>query len=122
MGTHCCSATRLAALLDLPFAIIGIDAARYLDDFLSEPAKLTARLDAGLRVAWGLIDTRTPRELGTPAEILARFRERMTPWDWEQIRRQAIWTASCGLGYVEPADAEFIVEQLVALDELATSQ
>ncbi len=114
-GIHCCGNTDWPVLFESGAAIVNFDAFHFLDKMLLYPEAVARYLEGGGVLAWGAVPTAeearrlTPSALGRRlAEGIARFAEAGV--DEGLLRRQCLITPSCGMGSLDPALAERILE------------
>lgn len=122
-GIHCCGSTDWSLLLDLPLDIISFDAYNYLDSFLCYPAAISAFLDRGGGIAWGIVpndeDTLTKE---SPAQLYDRFCEAVNTlahpgFSFRDLVRRSLITPICGLDSLSIEAAEFALSLLKELSE-----
>ncbi len=108
-GTHCCSNTDWSIFLESSVDIVSFDAFGFAQNFLTYREPLTAFLQRGGNIAWGIVPT-DPEDLeATSAEELTpRLREMVDKLagygvERQRVLRQSLITPACGLG-TRPAE------------------
>ncbi|MBI2917015.1 MAG: methionine synthase [Chloroflexi bacterium] len=102
-GVHCCGNTDWSLLLETPLDILNFDAYSFAVSLSLYPEALSAFLERGGVIAWGIV----PNEAGALAgedvdSLLARLEEAMgllvaKGLDVHRLRAQCLITPSCGL-------------------------
>lgn len=105
-GLHCCAASPFARMCQVGADVLSFDAHEGLEEFFLNAAAQRFLQGGGL-VAYGLIPTRKDLQ---DAEASAIFRRWLAAaamaGDPPQLARQALVTATCGLGLLDEAAAE----------------
>ncbi len=122
VGIHCCGNTDWGMLLEAGPDIINFDAFSYLDYFLLYPNEITAFINRGGIIAWGMVPTAefTGKEtVATLLSILKKGVETLGSWglSGETIAKCSILTPSCGMGTMSQEAAEsalFLLSRLSA--------
>ncbi len=103
-GIHCCGNTDWSVLIDAGLDVLSFDAYYFAKNLSLYPGALTAFLDRGGILAWGIVPTNTADAVKEDtASLLARFEEALG-WfaekglDRGRVLRQSLITPSCGLG------------------------
>ncbi len=116
-GIHCCGNTDWALLLSCGVDVVNFDAYRFLDNLLLYPAEAAAFLDRGGALAWGVVPTDGAAREESASSLLRRLDDGMgglaaagVPED--SVRRQSWITPSCGMGSLDEALAERVLELL----------
>ena len=112
-GAHCCGNTDWGLLLATSINVLSLDAYTCAHTLALYPEALTAFLERGGLIAWGLIPNTVEAYKETPASLLARFEAALTALEEKGLSRQrlletAFITPACGVGGLEPALAEHI--------------
>jgi hypothetical protein len=101
-GLHCCAARPLSRMCRVNADILSFDAHQNLEQFFSNPDALAFARNGGI-VAYGLIPTWQDLRGVNPAAIFARWLTLASlAGDPQLFARNAIVTATCGLGLVRP--------------------
>lgn len=122
IGVHCCGNTDWAMVLEAGPDIVNFDAFNYMDSFLLYPDAITRFLDKGGIVAWGIVPTASFTGQESEEMLLSRLRDgisRMKNWGLEEgmVLRQSIITPACGMGTMDQASAERVLELLSILSK-----
>ncbi|MBF8267008.1 MAG: Methionine synthase [Dehalococcoidia bacterium] len=111
-GTHCCGNTDWPLLLETPLDILSFDAFSYAPSLSLYPREVTAFLERGGTLAWGIVpsDGATLAVEGVDS-LLRRLDEAMAllsakGLNPELLREQCLITPSCGLASLTPEAAE----------------
>jgi hypothetical protein len=123
LGVHCCGNTDWALLLSTPIDILSFDSYGYFDSLRLYAPDLTAFLDRGGWLAWGLVPTLDPEEFKkeTVDDLWQRFQQQVAKLAQDlktgpkDILSRAILTPACGTGYLSPDDARRVFTFLAAL-------
>jgi len=120
VGVHCCGNTDWALLLETPLDILSFDSYGFFDNLLLYDQALTAFLQRGGRIAWGLVPTGDELAQETGDSLWQRFHsqvERLAGLGFgvREVLRHSLLTPACGLGYLSPEGATRALE---LLDEL----
>ncbi len=122
VGVHCCGNTDWALLLETPLDILSFDSYGFFDPFLLYDKALTAFLQRGGMIAWGLVPTGEELTRETEDSLWQRFQsqvERLTGLGFgvREVLQRALLTPACGLGYLSPEEA---TRALKFLDDLGS--
>ena len=115
VGVHCCGNTDWTLLMDAGVDIVNFDAVSYCESLSLYPARLTEFLQAGGRLAWGIVPSSSQILAETVESVERRF------WDGVQLitargvsrellLKDVLVTPSCGTGSLEAAEAERILQ------------
>lgn len=121
-GIHCCGNTDWALLFESGTDIVNFDAYHFLDKMLLYPAEVGRFLAAGGALAWGVVPTSEAARTETAPALLSRLEQGLERLgaagvDSGLLRRQCLITPSCGMGSLEPALAERILELVAEVSE-----
>lgn len=112
-GLHCCAARPLSRMCRANPDILSFDAHEGLERFFTHPDALNFARSGGL-VAYGLIPTWQDLKAVSAATIFTRWLTLASlAGDPQQFARNAIVTATCGLGLVRP---ESVAESFAMAD------
>jgi hypothetical protein len=115
LGIHCCSNTDWEFVMNLNPSVISIDAYATAKEFLLYSEAITAYLERGGVVAWGIVpaDFRL-YEKETVTSLFNRYqdiRRELCTWiDPALFDRQALITPSCGIRFADRAGAMAIMQ------------
>ncbi|QDR83369.1 hypothetical protein [Sporomusa termitida] len=103
VGVHTCAGIDWSILFELPLDMISFDAYHYFTGMALQAEGLAGYLQQGGKLAWGLIPTSEEAWQETPATILDRFGGQAAELakrgvDPAVLKRNIIWTPSCGTG------------------------
>ena len=102
-GLHCCAARPFARMCRAQPDILSFDAHEGLELFFAD-ADAREFVKRGGAVAYGLIPTWESLASVDPASIFSRWLKAATlAGDPQELARQAMITATCGLGLLEPS-------------------
>jgi methionine synthase II (cobalamin-independent) len=119
-AVHCCGNTDWPMVLATGLDILSFDAYSYSFTIPLFPAEFKAFLDRGGSLAWGLVPNMEHRlEKETPHTLADRLDESLRTlakkgFDTESIVRSSLITPQCGLGGLSEAEAEKVLDLLVA--------
>ena len=103
-GSHCCSNTDWAMLLESPLDVVSFDAFEFAENFLVYREAIGRFLSRGGTIAWGIVPTDPDAVASATAEALGErllglvARVEALGFPREQVLRQALVTPACGLG------------------------
>ena len=127
-GVHCCGGTDWSLLLKLPIDILSFDAYNYADSLLCYEPDLTAFLNAGKVIAWGIVpnDEETLKKESL-SSLWDRFGETLAPLtrcgiSINKLVAQGIVTPSCGLASLSDEAVEEVLGLLSQLSEKTRSK
>ncbi|MFH1489252.1 MAG: hypothetical protein ABII06_10130 [Pseudomonadota bacterium] len=120
IGIHCCGNTDWSMIMEADPDIINFDAFGYMDYFLLYPKELTAFLNGGGIIAWGIVPTAGFSGNETVDELYGKMEEGLNRiYDWgvpeETLAAQSILTPACGMGSMEESSADHAFELLTRL-------
>ena len=122
LGIHCCGNTDWSMIMETGPDIVSFDAFSYLDYFLLYSGELRQFIENGGAIAWGIVPTFgfTGRE--TLEGLSARLQQGLASLyalglDPGQVARQSLLTPACGMGTMEPAAAERVLDLLRKLSD-----
>ncbi|MFU8858204.1 MAG: hypothetical protein ACNA8S_14515 [Deferrisomatales bacterium] len=116
-GIHCCGNTDWPVLFESGTSIVNFDAFHFLEKMLLYPEALARYLGAGGVLAWGIVPTAEEAARLTAESLGRRLDEGISLFaeagvDEGLLRRQCLVTPSCGMGSLEPALSERILDLL----------
>ena len=102
--------------------IVNFDAYSYMEYFLLYPKELTHFLNNGGSIAWGIVPTADFTGKETVDGLFEKLEQGLnTIQDWgipkETLARQSLLTPACGMGSMEPAAAEKVLDLLSSISE-----
>jgi len=117
-GMHCCGNTDWPLLLSTSIDLLSFDAYNYAHTVSLFPKEVSAFLDRGGSIAWGLIpnmEDQIAKE--TVGSLLQRFEKYMDMlyrkgMDLDLVLERSLITPQCGLGGLDEANAERVLELL----------
>jgi methionine synthase II (cobalamin-independent) len=120
-GIHCCGNTDWSILFETGVDIVNFDAYDFMDRMVLYPDQISAFLDRGGNLAWGLVPTSTEAVVETAASLAERFRQGVDKLvhlgvDRDKLHRQCLITPACGMGSLSE---EAALKNLVLLQELS---
>ena len=120
VGIHCCGNTDWSMIIETGPDIVSFDAFSYLDYFFLYPGELRRFIEGGGTLAWGIVPT-----FGfTGRETVEALSERLQTGlaklyalglDPGQVARQSLLTPACGMGTMESAAADRVLDLLRGL-------
>jgi methionine synthase II (cobalamin-independent) len=119
-AVHCCGNTDWPMVLSTNLDILSFDAYSYAFTIPLFPTEFKAFLERGGSLAWGLVPNMEHRlEKETPHSLADRLDESLKAlakkgFDTETILRSSLITPQCGLGGLSEAEAEKVLDLLVA--------
>jgi methionine synthase II (cobalamin-independent) len=115
-GIHVCANTDWSLVLESSADIISFDAYSYFDRFILYPAQINKFLESGKILAWGIVPTFSAQlvEQETSDTLLAQWQEKMRQLEslgvsMQKLIRQSLITPSCGVGSLDLASAEKVM-------------
>lgn len=119
-GAHICSQTDWSLLLDSSLEILNLDAYNYFSSLLPYAEKLTAFLQRGGVVAWGIVPTSPRAKEENVASLRGRYLGYLDALERQGVPRELLLsrsmiTPSCGTGLLPPELAQRIYELTQAL-------
>lgn len=122
-GVHVCAPADWSILFELPLDVVSFDAYHYFDSMKEQTRCLQDFLLRGGKMAWGLVPTSAEAWQTTSADLAQLFERQCSALhayglDISLLRRNILWTPSCGTGMLEQELATHIY---CLLQELAHS-
>ncbi|HNU35517.1 MAG TPA: hypothetical protein PKJ15_02880, partial [Methanomassiliicoccales archaeon] len=122
-GMHCCGNTDWPLLLSTSIDLLSFDAYNYAHTVSLFPKEVSAFLDRGGSIAWGLIpnmEDQIAKE--TVGSLLRRFESYMDMlyrkgMDLDLLLERSLITPQCGLGGLDENNAERVLELLTGTVE-----
>jgi methionine synthase II (cobalamin-independent) len=116
-GLHCCGNTDWSLVLQTAIDVVNFDAHEYFQGLSLYPAELSAFLERGGVLSWGIVPTSgEAAKLGATALLreLDEHVEELTRkgLSRERLLRQSLITPACGLGTRTLAEAEQVLDVL----------
>jgi methionine synthase II (cobalamin-independent) len=113
-GVHCCGNTDWSMLLETPIDILSLDAYGYAEALALYPREVTAFLERGGIVAWGIVPAGQAAEDETAEHLVERLHECLglltaKGVSQELLLQRGFVTPSCGLGSLSIPLAERIL-------------
>ncbi len=126
IGIHCCSNTDWSLITEANPDIINFDAFDYMEHFLLYRDEISAFLENGNILAWGIVPTSSLSGNESVEELftkLAKGIEQITDWgiDANTIVHQSILTPACGMGSMSPKLAGLCMDLLCNLSKKCRS-
>jgi hypothetical protein len=120
IGIHCCGNTDWTMIIDAAPDILSFDAYDYMDAFLLYRDALTAFIEGGGYIAWGIVPTFQFTGRESVADLHARLDRglaQLQSWGLDpiSIARSSIITPSCGMGTMEQSTMIRALELLSGL-------
>jgi methionine synthase II (cobalamin-independent) len=121
-GIHCCGNADWPMLFTTRIDIVNFDAFGYMNKVLLYPAEIKRFYDRGGSLAWGLVPTGSFTGTETADNLITNFEAGIQRLEKEGIERktilrQCLITPSCGMGSLEPKQAEAILKLLKEVSE-----
>ena len=127
IGIHCCGNTDWGMLVDAGADVINLDSAGFGEHLLLYPEKVRELMERGGAVAWGTVPTsefkgdETGRGLWDDLHgLLKALEDKGLPHDL--LASQSLVTPACGMGSLDEAKAEAILDLTVGVSELAREE
>lgn len=122
IGIHCCGNTDWSMLIEAGPDIVNFDAFDYMDYFLLYPDEITRFLQGGGVIAWGIVPTLTFTGEESVQSLYVKLKEglnRCYEWglDPETLIAGSILTPACGMGTMEQASADKVLNLLSSLSK-----
>lgn len=123
VGLHCCSDADWGALMGLGLDVLAIDAELSLPSLLKAGEALVTFVAMGGRLALGVVPTNQTDEVPTTEALLEMLHGHLATLEQyfptrastiEHILGRSLLTPACGMGLLEPAFAEGVVDRLAA--------
>ena len=119
-GVHCCGNTDWSVLLETSTDILNLDAYDYAESLSLYPDAVTAFLERGGIIAWGIVPSGPAVESETADSLFDRLHRAMdllvrkgVPQD--KLLAAGLVTPSCGTGSLDPQMAERVLELTAAV-------
>lgn len=114
-GVHCCGNTDWSLLLSTSADILNLDAYGYAESLALYPDEVSAFLERGGMIAWGIVPASDEALNETVDSLVERFQEALGLLMAKGLHRddllaQSLITPSCGCGPVEVETAERVFE------------
>jgi methionine synthase II (cobalamin-independent) len=122
-GLHCCGNTDWSLVLATAVDVISFDAWEFAQGLSLYLAELSAFLERGGTLAWGIVPASRVSEEIRPRALADALAERVALFEAKGLERatlyrQALLTPTCGLGTESEARAEQTMDALVELTSL----
>jgi methionine synthase II (cobalamin-independent) len=119
-GLHCCGNTDWSLVFATAVDVVNFDAYAFFQGLPLYPAELTAFLQKGGTLAWGIVPTSGATEDLSAPTLIKALDDRVDQLaakgiDRGLLERQAIVTPSCGMGTLSPEIADRVLDVLVEL-------
>ena len=127
-GVHCCGSTDWSILLNSSIDVLSFDAYNYADSLSTYPDEVTAFVNRGGTIAWGIVTNDEEMLAGESVNSLFdRMDEAIAPFTrdgitFKQLISQGILTPSCGLDSLSEEAAEEVLHILEQLSEKVRSR
>lgn len=123
IGVHVCAQADWSVLFDLPLDVISFDAHNYFASMNTYSQQLQNFLHRDGKMAWGLVPTSDIAWKFTSNDLACLFEQQCSDLnkcgvDVSLLRRNIIWTPSCGTGALPQELAEQIYHLLAELSQL----
>lgn len=123
VGVHVCAPADWSILFALPLDVVSFDAYTYFDSMKEQAQYLQDFLLRGGKLAWGMVPTSEEAWQTTAAGLAQLFEQQCSALqacslDVSLLRRNIIWTPSCGTGMLEQKLARHIHRLLTELAQL----
>lgn len=125
VGIHCCGNMNWALLAELPIDLLSFDAYAYAEKLALYPDAISAFLQRGGKLAWGIVPTADSDKVATSTpeglhasmkKLVGDFIKKGIPED--RLRSQMVLTPSCGAGNLSIDEASRVLELLGKTAEL----
>jgi hypothetical protein len=127
IGIHCCGNMDWGLLVDSGADVINLDSAGFGEHLLLYPAKVKELVERGGAVAWGAVPTlefkgdETARSLWDGLHrLLKELEAKGVPHDL--LASQSLITPACGMGGLDEAKAQAILDLTLGVSELARAE
>ena len=122
IGIHCCGNTDWSMIIESGPDIVNFDAYSYMEYFLLYPKELSQFLNNGGSIAWGIVPTADLTGKETVDGLFEKLEQGLnTIQEWgiprETLAKQSLLTPACGMGSMEPAAAEKVLDLLSSISE-----
>lgn len=126
VGVHCCGNMDWSVLTATTLDILAFDAYSYGDKVSLYPDAINGFLERGGTLAWGIVPTALSEDINkeTADSLIERVRSLETMFinkgvSTQLLRKQRIYTPSCGMGNLSETDAQRV---LVLLEKLSDAE
>jgi hypothetical protein len=121
-GIHCCGKTDWPLIISSGIDILNFDAYFFWDTLGIYPKEMREFIDRGGYIAWGIVPTISKIKEITADDLKEQLERGLvslekTGLSRDSIRRQAIFTPSCGTGSMEAGDALRVFSLLKEVSE-----
>lgn len=127
IGVHCCGDTDWGLMVDTGADVLNLDSDGFGEHLLLYPEKMKELLERGGAIAWGAVPTseyegnETARGLWDALhQLLRELEAKGIPHDL--LASQALVTPACGMGGLDEAKAEAILDLTAGVSELARAE
>ncbi|MBW1914738.1 MAG: methionine synthase [Deltaproteobacteria bacterium] len=122
VGIHCCGNTDWSMIAETGADIINFDAFAFMDYFLLYPDEIRNFIQQGGTIAWGIVPTSELTPVETADSLYLKLEKGLnTLYDWgldrKLIIKSSILTPACGMGTLDPALSERVLELLIQLSD-----
>lgn len=122
IGIHCCGNTDWSMLIDSAPDIINFDAFSFMDYFLLYPDAISRFIDNGGFIAWGIVPTAEFTGAETVEGLHSRLENGLTVLkevglDTDLVTRRSLLTPACGMGTMDEASSNRVLELLSLLSK-----
>jgi methionine synthase II (cobalamin-independent) len=121
-GIHVCANTDWSLVLESSADIISFDAYGYFDRFILYPVQIKKFLESGKILAWGIVPSLSAQQVERESSdsLLAQWREKVHQLEslgisMQKLISQSLITPSCGVGSLDLASAEKVINLTEAL-------
>jgi hypothetical protein len=123
LGIHCCGNTDWSMIMEAGPDIVSFDAFTYMDHFLLYRKEISRFLQSGGTIAWGIVPTGEYTPLVSAGGLYSKLKEgleRLYQWglDREAVKRHSLLTPACGMGNMEQAAADRVLDLLSELSRM----
>ena len=115
-GIHVCANTDWSLILESSADVISFDAYGYFDRFILYPAQIRKFLESGKILAWGIVPTLSAQQIEqeTSDSLAQQFYAKSKQLEalgtnMQQLISQSLITPSCGIGSLDLAAAEKVI-------------
>ena len=123
-GIHVCSNTEWSLVLDSAADIVSFDAYAYFEKFLLYSDRITAFINRGGILAWGIVPTLNPEDIEkeTIDSLVAKWQSQFQAIvdlgiDKSRLFAQSLITPSCGTGSLQIGQAKKVIELTQGISE-----
>ncbi|NLZ28902.1 MAG: hypothetical protein GX887_08055 [Firmicutes bacterium] len=120
VGIHCCAGADWSLMFELPFDLVSFDAYNYFPSLLVYVEELSAYLDRGGGLAWGIVPTSERIDDEDAGSLYMNLKDKIEILvshgiDREKLQKQLLLTPSCGTGTLTEEQAESVYRVLAQL-------